>query len=150
MTMMAECGLATDLVRCSILMLLYEKPCHGYGIIEALQLRLERRVSPGLIYPFLSELLNARYLSSKQETVRKRERILYSMTPRGRKLAESVFRRLSQIVSSAIQPSLLDCAHCGCKLYEPGHVEEIDGRKVIFCCVYCAGAYRHGRDSTSP
>ena len=140
--MMAECELAIDLVRCSVLMILYEKPCHGYAIIEALGLRLGRHVGPGTVYPFLAALLNAGYVSSRPERIGKRARIIYSMTPKGRKLAESTFKRLSKIVSTALEPGISRCAHCGCKLYEPGHTEKIDGRLTAFCCVHCARAFK--------
>ena len=100
--MMAECDMATDPVRSSVLMILYERPRHGYATIEALGLRLGRHVGPGTVYPFLTALLNAGYLSSRLERVVKRARILYSMTPKGRKFAESTLKRLSKIVSSAL------------------------------------------------
>jgi DNA-binding PadR family transcriptional regulator len=139
--MMAECQLATDLVRCAVLMLLYEKPLHGYAIIEALSERLGKTISPAIVYPFLSQLVIAGYLASRQDSVGKRVRTIYSMTPKGRKFSEGIFKRLSQIVSTAIEPNMLRCAHCGCKLYEAGYVEEIDGGRTTFCCVHCAAAH---------
>jgi PadR family transcriptional regulator PadR len=147
--MMPECDLAMDMVRCTVMIILYERPCHGYAIMELLQARLGRAVSPAIIYPFLASLSTAGYLSSKQERDGKRIRILYRMTPKGRKFSERVFKHLSTLVSTAINPNQSLCAHCGCKLVEPGHLEEIDGREVIFCCVHCAGSYRQVHDDSS-
>lgn len=142
--MMAECELATDVVRCSIMMILYERPSHGYAIIEALALRLGRHIGPGTVYPFLTMLLTAGYLTSKPQTTGKRERILYSMTPKGRRFSEGIFKRLSQIVSTALEPSLSRCLHCGAKLYGSGYLEKIEGKSVTFCCVHCASAHKQG------
>lgn len=143
--MMAEYELATDLVRCAALMFLCEKPLHGYAIIEALQERLGRTVSPAIVYPFLAQMLAARYLTSKTEKVGSKTRTVYSMTPKGRKFSQTVFSRLSQIVSTAIEPNILHCTNCGCKLYEAGHMEKIAGRQITFCCVHCSRAYKRER-----
>ena len=139
--MLAECDLATDLVRCMVMMILYEQPCHGYVIMGLLQARLGRAVSPGIIYPFLTSMLKSGYLTSKRESEGKRLRILYSMTPDGKRFSRRVFKRLAGMVSAAVTPSLSHCANCGCKLYEESNVQDIDGRKAIFCCVHCAAAY---------
>lgn len=141
--MMEDCDLATDLVRCSVMMLLYERPTHGYAIIEALHTRLGRAVSPAIVYPFLAQLLAAGYLTSTRDDVGRKTRTLYSMTPKGKKFSDGIFKQLSEIVSTALEPSMLHCAHCGCKLYEPGYVKKINGRTMNFCCVHCA------RDHTS-
>ena len=140
--MLAECDMATDLVRCVVMMILYGQPCHGYMIMELLQARLGRAVSPAIIYPFLASMQKSGYLTSRRESEGRRVRILYSMTPDGKRFSRRVFKRLSEMVSVAVTPSLSHCANCGCKLYEAGHVQEIDGRKIIFCCVHCAAAYR--------
>ena len=142
--MMADCELATDLVRCTVLMLLYGGPHHGYSIMVQLQERLGRAVSPAIIYPFLASLSKAGYVTSKQRREGRRLKILYTMTPEGRRFSKRVFRRLSSIISTAIYPNPSRCANCNCRLVEPGHVEEIDGRKVIFCCVHCAAALPKG------
>ncbi len=142
--MMAECELATDLVRCAVLMLLYEKPLHGYAIMAALGERLERTISPATVYPFLAQMLAVGYLTATHDNVGKRARTVYSMTPKGRKFSEGIFKRLSQIVSTAIEPSLIRCAHCGSKLYMAGHIELINARQTAFCCIHCAKAHKEG------
>jgi DNA-binding PadR family transcriptional regulator len=123
-------------------MLLNERPIHGYGIIGILHERLGRPVSPAIVYPFLAQLLAVGYLTSTKNDVGKKTRTLYSMTPEGRKFSNAIFKRLSQVVSPALEPGMLQCAHCGCKLYEKGHSEDINGSRMTFCCVHCANAYR--------
>lgn len=140
--MLAEIELATDIVRCMILMLLYEKPIHGYAIMEVLRERLGRAVGPAIVYPFLAQLVAAGYVTSTQDSVGKKLRTTYSLTSKGRGFSEKVFKRLSGIISAALEPSLSACAHCGCKLYEPAHYETVDEKKKAFCCVYCARAFR--------
>jgi len=130
-----------DIVRCALMMLLYEKPLHGYAIIEALNGRLGRTVSPAIVYPFLAQLLKAGFLTSGHDDVGKRARVVYTMTPKGRRFSEGVFKRLSKIVSTALEASMFRCAHCGAKLYEPGHTERIEGKRMVFCCEHCAAAY---------
>lgn len=143
--MLAEYELAIDLVRCAVLMLLCEKPLHGYAIIEALEDRLGKTVSPAIVYPFLAQMSAAGYLTSKTEKVGEKSRTVYSMTPKGRRFSHVVFRRLSQIVSAAIEPNMPHCVNCGCKLYEAGYVDKIAGRQTTFCCVHCARAYKRER-----
>ncbi|MDG6971132.1 MAG: PadR family transcriptional regulator [Nitrososphaerota archaeon] len=142
--MIADCEVATDLVRCTVMMLLYNGPHHGYSIMAELQKRLGRAVSPAIIYPFLASLSDAGYVTSRQEREGRRLKILYTLTPEGRRFSERVFRRLSSIVSTAIYPNSSVCAHCGCRLVEPGHVEKVGRREMIFCCVHCATAYKQG------
>ncbi|UCH57166.1 MAG: PadR family transcriptional regulator, partial [Candidatus Bathyarchaeota archaeon] len=49
-------GLISDLTRFYILTFLYEGPTHGYGILRKFQSRVGRKISPGLVYPFLQRL----------------------------------------------------------------------------------------------
>ena len=145
---LAECDMAMDLVRCTLLMFLYDQPrLHGYALTELLQGRLGKAVSPGIVYPFLASLLKAGYVTSRREKDGGRVKILYTMTPEGRRFSRRVFKRLSMMVSTAINSNLLACANCGCKLYEKGYSEEIEGSRMTFCCVHCANAFREGGDS---
>jgi len=49
-------GLISDFARFYILTILYEGPCHGYGILDKFKKRLGREISPSLVYPFLQGL----------------------------------------------------------------------------------------------
>ena len=44
---------ALDMARSSIILLLSEKPLHGYGIMKEVGCRIGKPVNPGLLYPFL-------------------------------------------------------------------------------------------------
>jgi hypothetical protein len=74
--------------------------------------------------------------------VGEKERKIYKLTEEGMTLTNRLFKRFSNLVSVAIEPSLDVCAHCGCKIYEGGHREVIDGEELVFCCVHCAGSFK--------
>ncbi len=124
------------------MMILYNGPSHGYAVMETLRDRLGREISPAIVYPFLSGLLKVGYVRSRREKEGGRVKVVYSLTPNGRRFSDKVFSRLSTIVSTAVAPNQSVCANCGCKLLEAGHMEEIDGKRMVFCCVHCAAAYQ--------
>jgi hypothetical protein len=123
-------------------MILYEGPTHGYGILRKFESRVGRKISPGLVYPFLQKLEERGLLSYTVEMVGEKERKIYKLTEEGMALTNRLFKRFANLVSVAIEPSLDVCAHCGCKIYEGGHREVIDGKEFVFCCVHCAGSYK--------
>jgi DNA-binding PadR family transcriptional regulator len=133
--------LASDMVRSSILILLYEKPLHGYAIMSGIMNRLGKPVSPSLVYPFLSQLEEKGLVKSSMKPVGRKPRKIYELTEEGCKLTTRLFKRLASLVSIVLEPSLTICAHCGAKIFEGGHKEVIDGKEVMFCCVHCCGAF---------
>ncbi len=135
-------NLVSDFARFYILTILYEGPTHGYGILTKFQKRVGKKISPGLIYPFLQTLENRGLITYASEMVGKKERKIYTLTDEGRQLSTQLFKRFAGIVSTAIEPSLNVCAHCGCKVYEGGHREIINGVEMGFCCVHCARSYK--------
>ncbi len=139
--------LASDLTRSCIMMLLYERPLHGYGIMSAVKERMGLDVSPSLVYPFLRQLEEKGFVEHTIETIGSKEKKVYSLTEEGGRLALRVFKRLSSMVSIAIQPNLDICVHCGCKVYESGYKETIGGDELLFCCPHCADSYK--RELTS-
>jgi len=144
---MSSDELASDMVRSSILIMLYERPLHGYAIMSRVKNRLGKTVSPSLIYPFLHQLEEKGLVSSSLKPVGRKPKKVYELTDEGRELATLLFKRLASLVAVAIEPNLTICAHCGAKLYEGGHKEVIDGKEIMFCCVHCFEAYRRERDS---
>jgi DNA-binding PadR family transcriptional regulator len=134
--------LLADFDRFYILTLLYEGPTHGYGILQKFQERIKKKGSPGLVYPFLQHLEDRGLVTHTTEMHGDRERKTYSLSIDGRKFCEQLFKRFSSIVSTAIEPSLKQCAHCGCTLYDGGHRETIAGEKIMFCCSHCANSYK--------
>jgi DNA-binding PadR family transcriptional regulator len=131
-----------DFSRFYILTILYEGPSHGYNIISKFKKSLGREISPSLVYPFLQQLEVNGYVKHTVKLIGAKEKKVFELTEEGRELCKRLFKRFSTLVSIAIEPSLEVCAHCGCKIYEGGYKEIIDGKQMAFCCVHCAGSYK--------
>ena len=137
----------SDFSRFFILILLYEGPSHGYKIINEFKKRVRKEISPSLVYPFLQKLEKGGFVKHTSKMTGTREKKMYELTDEGRSLCLRIFRRFSKLVTVAIEPNLEICAHCGCKVYEGGYSEEIDGKLTTFCCVHCANSYKQERSS---
>ena len=136
----------SDFSRFFILTMLYEGPCHGYKILNTFHNRMKKKISPSLVYPFLQKLEQRGLVRHTSKMNGERERKMYELTDEGMVLCERIFRRFSKLVSVAIEPSLEICAHCGCKVYEGGYSEEIEGKMTAFCCVHCANSYKQEKN----
>ena len=137
--------LVSDFSRFYILTILYEGPAHGYLIIRRFKKRVKKEVSPSLVYPFLKQLEKRGLVKHTVKPVGEKERKVFELTPEGRELCTGLFKRFADLVSIAIEPSLYVCAHCGCKVYEGGYREVIDGKEMAFCCMHCAHSYKEAR-----
>lgn len=138
----------SDFSRFYILMMLYERPCHGYSILGRFRKRLKKNVSPSLVYPFLQRLEKRGLVKYTIKPIGEKERKVYELTEEGKKLCRRLFKRFAALVSIAIEPSLNVCAHCGCKVYEGGYVETINDKETMFCCKHCAESYKREREET--
>lgn len=138
----------SDFSRFYILTILYEGPCHGYSILRKFKERRGKEVSPSLVYPFLQRLEKRGLLKHTVKRVGEKEKKVYELTEEGKKLCVRLFKRFAALVSTAIEPSLEVCAHCGCKIYEGGYTEIIEGVETTFCCKHCAESYRKERELT--
>ena len=134
---------ALDMVRSSIVLLLSEKPLHGYGIMKEVENRIGKPVNPSMLYPFLKKLEKNDLVRSTRKPVGQKPKTVYELTAAGRKLAARIYKRIASMVSVAIEPNLSVCFHCGCKIYEGGYREVIGDKERIFCCVHCAQAYKN-------
>jgi DNA-binding PadR family transcriptional regulator len=134
--------LISDFSRFYILTILYEGPAHGYQIISHFRKRVKKEVSPSLVYPFLQQLEEKGLVKHVLKPVGEKEKKVFELTQKGRELTTGLFKRFAELVSIAIEPSLYVCAHCGCKVYEGGYREIIDGEEVTFCCTHCAHSYK--------
>jgi DNA-binding PadR family transcriptional regulator len=132
----------SDFSRFYILTLLYEGPCHGYSIISKFKRRIGKEISPSLVYPFLQQLEQKGIVKHTIKHVGEKEKKVYELTEEGKKLCGRLFKRFAALVSVAIEPSLEICASCGCKVYEGGYKETIDGKETVFCCKHCANSYK--------
>jgi len=136
----------SDFSRFYILTILYEGPCHGYSIISRFRKRLRKDITPSLVYPFLQLLERKGLVKHTIKPVGKKERKVYELTEEGKELCRRLFKRFATLVSIAIEPNLNVCIHCGCKVYEGGYMETINGKKTMFCCKHCAASYKRGRE----
>jgi DNA-binding PadR family transcriptional regulator len=134
--------LISDFSRFYILTILYEKPAHGYNIISQFKKRVKKEISPSLVYPFLQLLEEKGLVIHTKKPVGEKERKIFQLTEEGRELCTGLFKRFAELVAIAIEPSLYVCAHCGCKVYEGGHREIIEGKEMAFCCMHCARSYK--------
>ena len=132
----------SDFSRFYILVMLYEKPSHGYEILSKFRKRVGKNVSPSLVYPFLQHLEQKGLLRHRVQKLGEKNRKVFELTNEGEDVCRRLFKRFSGLVSVAIEPSLEVCAHCGCKVYEGGHKEVIGGKEATFCCVHCAQSYK--------
>ena len=132
----------SDFTRFYLLTVLYEGPTHGYQLITRFKNALGKTVSPSLVYPFLQRLEQKKLVEFTRSPVGEKERKVYHLTTKGRALCQRLFKRFANLVSTAIEPSLSVCAHCGCKVYEGGHLETIKDQETMFCCIHCAKTFK--------
>jgi len=138
--------LVSDFSRFYILTILYEAPAHGYRILSKFKKRVGKEVSPSLVYPFLRALEQKGLVTHTDKPVGQKERKMYELTKEGKELCVRLFKRFANLISIAIEPTLEVCAHCGCKVYEGGYRENVDGKETTFCCIHCANSYRKERE----
>lgn len=131
-----------DFSRFYILAILYEKPQHGYSILNIFKERTGKELSPSLVYPFLSQLEKKGLVTHSLKPVGAKKKKVFQLTAKGKELCQQLFKRFSALVSVAIESSLTTCAHCGCKVFEGSHKEVINGKELAFCCVHCSQSYR--------
>ncbi|MHA2003316.1 MAG: helix-turn-helix transcriptional regulator [Candidatus Thorarchaeota archaeon] len=131
----------SDFSQFYVLLILSEGDLHGYGLIKAFKARSGKTLSAGTLYPFLQKLGHMGLVSHRDVPVGKKPKTVYSLTKKGKKFVDGLFRRFAAMTASAIEPSLETCASCGVRVYEGGHFEEIDGKKMAFCCPHCAAAF---------
>ena len=134
--------IVSDFSRFYILTILYEGPQHGYSIISKFRERIGKKISPSLVYPFLSQLQKKGLVEHSLKPVGEKKKKVFELTETGRELCKQLFKRFSALVSVAIEPNLEVCASCGCKVYEGGYRKVIDGKEMTFCCVHCAASYK--------
>lgn len=134
--------IVSDFSRVYILTILYEKPAHGYEIISQFKKALGKEISPSLVYPFLKQLEQKNIVSHTPKPVGAKKKKVFELTSQGKEFCGQLFKRFSELISVALEPSLDVCAHCGCKVYEGGHQEVIKGKELKFCCCHCAASYK--------
>ncbi|MEM3859281.1 MAG: helix-turn-helix transcriptional regulator [Candidatus Micrarchaeaceae archaeon] len=134
-----------DFLRFYILLLLYEGPKHGYGIMESVKTRMKRRISPSQVYPFLRVLHSAGIITMHYSDDRRK---VYELTEKGQQTSKELFKRFADIIYTALEPNIHTCTHCGCKVYGNVYLEKINNKILPFCCKYCADSYKKGMGMT--
>ena len=91
-----------------LLKLLDRRPMHGYQLVRAIETATSQSLGfgEGCIYPVLHRLEQQGALTSRRETVRGRERLVYRVTAAGRKrLLESVssWQRIVTAVNQVLE-----------------------------------------------
>lgn len=130
----------TNFGRFFALLLLYDKPRHGYEVLKVVGAGLGRRESAGQVYPFLGALQKRRYVVVSKTGGRGKK--VFALTPSGRKFVKSLLGRFDALIEAAVEPHLRACSHCKCVLFNGGVERAVAGRKLFFCCSNCASAYR--------
>jgi len=128
-----------SLVKFYTILLLIEKPKHGYELMKRLEKQIGQKISPSQVYPFL-RLLEKEGLIKVRE-MGSRDKIVYSLTKKGLLFAKRVVSRSGELLYLTLKPQIASCTHCGCKVVG-GHKEKIGGKKLTFCCRHCAKAFR--------
>ncbi len=122
---------------------LYQGPKYGYEVLKNMRERLNLKVGPEQIYPFLKKLENYKYVKSQEAG--ERDKKVYYLTKEGKAFVRRMLERFGDLIDIAIEPRLTVCAHCACKIYEGGHKEKVGDKELMFCCKHCALAYKSER-----
>ncbi len=129
-----------SLVKFYTILLLSEKPKHGYELMKDLEKKLGRNISTSQVYPFLNILKKNKLI--KIDEFQDREKKIYQLTENGKNFVNSFLERFGDLLHIAIEPKLTACINCNCKVYEGGHKENIRGKQLTFCCHYCANSFK--------
>jgi DNA-binding PadR family transcriptional regulator len=133
----------TNIVKFYTVLLLYNGPKHGYEIIKEVEKKLQKKASPGQIYPFLNKLEKKGYIRSKK--VDGRDKKIYHLTRKGKAFVKKMLSRFGDLIDIAVEPKLTVCAHCGCEVYKGGYKTKIKGKTMMFCCMHCARSFKGER-----
>ncbi|MDP3917171.1 MAG: PadR family transcriptional regulator [Nanoarchaeota archaeon] len=129
-----------NLIKLYTLLLLSQGPKHGYEIIKELEDKLDKKISTSHIYPFFEQLKKNKVLIIERH--KEKNRKTYQLTEKGKNLTKSMINRFAGLIDIAIEPRLKVCIHCACKVYEGGHNEILNKKKLVFCCKHCASTYK--------
>ncbi len=138
---LSESGIRINtLTKLFIILLLYDKPRHGYELMKELKRILPYRINPEQVYPFLKTMWqkNLAEISERGE----RDKKVYRLTNRGMELVRQLLDRFEDILKIFLKEKIKVCVNCGAKIIEGGHVEVINGEELTFCCVHCAENYK--------
>lgn len=128
-----------SLVKFYTMLLLLEKPKHGYEIMKELEEKVGKTISTSQVYPFLELLENERFI--KVEKTGARDKIVYSLTKSGQDFTQKMLSRAGDLFYLTLKPHISICTHCGCKVLEGGYKKKIGAKEMMFCCHHCAMSF---------
>lgn len=126
----------TNLIKLYIVIMLNKSPKHGYEMIKDLKSCFGREISAAHVYPFLKLLERNKIIVHKKVEAREKKR--YFITKKGGAFTRDLLSKFNDILDSMIAAKVKKCAHCSCEIYKNGFEEKVNGRKILFCCRYCA------------
>jgi DNA-binding PadR family transcriptional regulator len=85
------------------LAVLNRKPLHGYGIIKEIKSKSNNccSVTVGTIYPVLKTLESEGLIKSEKMLVKGREKIVYKITEKGKKVLDEGLKRWNEFIEGA-------------------------------------------------
>ena len=88
-----------------ILHLLGERPMYGYELVQAIRAASGDRLEfgEGCVYPILHRLEAQKLLDSRRQQVAGRDRVVYRMTPRGRRQLARAITDWQHVVATVRQ-----------------------------------------------
>ncbi|XHH07682.1 MAG: PadR family transcriptional regulator [Candidatus Bathyarchaeia archaeon] len=91
-------------IRIAVLILLNKKPQHGYEMMKAIDERTSGfwRPTAGGIYPILQDLENSHYIKGEWDTLTKRKRKIYAITPEGKNVLEHTLAKENRYVNTMV------------------------------------------------
>lgn len=129
-----------SLFRIHTLLLIRNQAMSGYDIAKELE-TIDRKPSPGKLYPFLHELRDNGYVYEVEGTDSSRGKSVYHLTEKGEELVEDLLTRMSNLLDARLEQMLEACHHCGVQLYDAKVTKVIGGKEYLFCCEHCMGAF---------
>ncbi len=86
-----------DMKKICLLCMLSKKPMHGYDAMKELEERIDKKIGPGYIYPALNEMQKKGLIKAKTESEGERERKVYHLTEKGKKLCKDEKKCLKNV-----------------------------------------------------
>ena len=85
-----------------ILRLLGNRPMYGYELVQAIRLASSEVLAfgEGCVYPVLHRLEGDGHLAAKRELVAGRSRVVYRLTPTGRKRLDAIAARWEEVATA--------------------------------------------------
>jgi DNA-binding PadR family transcriptional regulator len=137
---MVEAPNIDSMFRIRLLLLLRDNDqgLSGYDLAKMIEDSTSKRPSSGKLYPFLNELEEKGFLTSKEL---ERNKKVYQLTKTGNQLVDEIVERMKNLMDSRMSKMLDTCHTCGVKLYNPKIIEIDDqGIERKYCCIHCKEA----------